>query len=75
MVDAYNAFSSARRSGLVSVIRSVISLPPASICAKGSDVWWRTADFENSVLLEQQDVSSDGERSMASWLNLEFMGV
>lgn len=66
MVFAYNAFSSARRSGLVKVMRSVISLLPASSFAKGSDVWWRTVDLGKRVLLEPEEVATEGERSVES---------
>lgn len=75
MVFAYSAFSSARKSGLVSVIRRVISLLPASSCAKGSDVWWRRVGLGKSVLLEPEEAAADGERSVASWLKTPFMGV
>lgn len=75
VVFAYSAFSSARKSGLVKVMRSVISLLPASSFAKGSDVWWRTADLGKSVLLEPAEVASEGERRVESWLKTLSMGV
>ena len=75
MVFAYSAFSSARKSGLVKVMRSVISLLPASSCAKGVDVWWRTVGLEKSVLLETGEVASGGDRSVASCLKTLAMGV
>ena len=75
MVFAYRAFSSARKSGLVKVMRSVISLLPASSCAKGVDVWWRTVGLEKSVLLEAGEVATGGDRSVASCLKTLAMGV
>lgn len=75
MVFAYSAFSSARKSGLVKVIRSVISLLPASRCAKGSDVWWRTVDLAKGVPLEPEVLATDVERNIASCLKALSVGV